>query len=239
MAKTLTKKDLKTPDSFQAIAGQGAKWVEDNVKVIVGLVVAIVGACALWLGYGFYENRQELMAEKALFPAQDSALKNILASNEANAIQLNGYLGTLKEHSGKKAAAASAIQVISALNSKENTESLQKQVVEAAQFSPSQNHVLYGLWYLSKGQVLGRNGEIADAKKSFQQVLESAKQKELHPTALIQLGALAEKEGDFQGAKDFYSRVSREFPGTEAQRMADKLLIHIDLLGTSGNTKGS
>lgn len=239
MAKTLTKKELKAPDSFQALAGQGAKWVEDNVKTIALLTAAIVGACALWLGYGFYQNRQELKAEQALYPAQHGALKNIAASTEPNSIQIDGYIETLKENSGKKASAASAIQVISALSSKESTESLQKQIVEAAQFSPSSSHVLFGLWNLSKGQVLVRNGELADAKKTFQQIVDASAQKEFHPTALIQLGALAEKEGDFQGAKDFYSRVSREFPGTEAQRMADKLLIHIDLLGAPGDTKGS
>lgn len=238
MAKTLTKKELRAPDSFQSLAGQGARWIEENIKAIVALAAVIVALCFAWIGYGYYVSLQETQAENALFPIQAEALKKIQETKDPNSIQLTEFIDSLKSNSNTKAAASSAIQVIGALASIENTESLQKEILTAARFTPSEGNLLFGLWHLTEGQVLTRNGELAAARDSYQKVLGSSSHKELHPSALIQLGALAEREGDLSGARDFYKRVTVEFPDSEASGIADKLLIHLDLLG-EGSSQGS
>ena len=238
MSKTITKKELKAPDQFQLVAGQGAEWFEKNIRLIIMIVVAIVVAALIWVSYGFLLSAKETRAENALFPFQTKALEKIQANTDAKSLELREYIEAVKSYSGRNAAAASAIQVIGALSTKESTESLQKEVLAAADYSPSSSHLLFGLWHQTEGQVLTRNGEFAAAKEAHQKVLKSDSHKEFHPSTLIHLGALAEKEGDLAGAKDFYLRVTREFPDTEAQKIAEKLLIHLDLLG-EGKPKGS
>lgn len=238
MAKTLTKKELRAPDTFQALAGEGARWIEANIKIILVIVALIVASCFAWIGYGYYKGLQETKAENALFPAQTAALKAIQENKDPNTLQLSGFIETVQDHAGTKAAASSSIQVVGALSQKENTESIQKQIITAAKFTPAESNVMFGLWHLTEGQVLTRNGEFASAKEAYQKILKAAAHKEFHPSALIQLGALAEQEGDLVGAKDFYKRVTVEFPDSQAKEVAEKLLIHIDLLG-EGSTQGS
>lgn len=230
MSKTLTKKELRAPDSFQEIAGRMAKWTEANITVLVGLAIAIIFISMAWIGYGYYTKFQEGKAEAALFPVQDQLIKTILTNKEAP-IQIKDYVDVLKDHSHQNAAALSAVQVIGALATRENTESLQKEIMTSVSLGFSQNTLTTGFWKLTEGQVLARNGELAAAKQAYKDVIQESKLKEFHPKALLELGALSEKEGDLKGARDFYSRVAREFPDSEARKMADKLLIHIDLLG--------
>jgi predicted negative regulator of RcsB-dependent stress response len=231
MSKTLTKKELRMPDDFQAVAGRLAVWLEDNIHIVLALAVVVILGGLSWIGYGYYTRYAETKAEKAIYPAEQSALQTITKATDTGALKLDDYLNTESQYSGRTATATSAVQVIAALQSKENTEGLQKEVLENARFHPSASHVLYGVWHLTEGQVLMKNGELAAAKDAFQKVLDAHAQSEFHPMALLQLGAVAEKGGDLKAARDLYLRVTREFPDSEAKGLAEKFLIHLDLLG--------
>ncbi len=237
MAKSLTKKELRAPDQFQSLGTQAVHWIEDHIKVIIAVAAAIVLLSFIWIGYGYYQGYKESGAEKTVFPAQAQALKTIESATGTEGINIGDFIKVLESNKGTKASLSGAMHVIGALNLKENTESLQKQVLSAADTSLSESHLLFGLWNLTKGDVLMRNGENASAKESYQSVLSASGQKEFHPSALIKLGALAEKEGDLDGARAFYRRVTVEFPDSAAKKVADRLLIHLDLLDDgAGNT---
>ncbi|NCN40971.1 tetratricopeptide repeat protein [bacterium] len=238
MSKTMTKKELRAPDSFQELAGRGAAWIESNIKILIGIALVTIGACMAWIGYGYYSDYKESQAELALFPVQDRLMKELTKPETlGGSLSVTEFSSALKEYSHQKASAVAAIQVIGALSTKENTEALQKEILSSVSISPSKSNVLFGFWLLTKGQVFVRNGELASAKEAYKEVLSATELKEFHPKALLELGALSEKEGDFTGAKDFYSRIAKEYPDSEAKSMAEKLIIHLDLLGQA--TKGS
>lgn len=238
MAKTLTKKEIQAPDHFQNWGSHALKWVEDHIREIIILGFLVVLASFAWIGYGYYNSYQETQAEKELFSLKENFFPTLQKSSEIETLKWSEFNQTLKDNAGRKATAQTAIQAVQLLKEKENTESLQKEIMDSAGFAPKENHVLFGLWHLTLGQVLSRNGESLSAKEEWQKVLHSSKQTEFHPYALIQLGTLARKEGDLSGAKDLYQRVISEFPETEASKLANKLLIHLDLMAETPQ-KGS
>lgn len=233
MSKALSKKELKRPDAFMEIGLKAGKWIEDNIKMLLGVLGLALVTTLVWLAYGYYQSSQESKAAEAIFPVETLALESINKTKSPETPNLAELLNTLKAHGHTKSALSSAIAVIGALQGLEGSEGLQKEIVETITYKPSSGSILYGLSKMTWGQVALNNDDVTGAEKAFKDVLGESSQKALHASALIQLGSIAEKKNDFKEARDFYQRVIREFPDTESKRIAEKLIIHLDLLSES------
>ncbi|QSX35163.1 tol-pal system protein YbgF [Shewanella avicenniae] len=77
------------------------------------------------------------------------------------------------------------------------------------------------------GQLLYNQGDTAQAKLAFENVVTNYKESGKRPDSLVKLAMIAEKSNDKNGARNLYNQVLREYANSAAARIAQQQLAAI------------
>ncbi|MCH1926688.1 tol-pal system protein YbgF [Shewanella sp. C32] len=90
---------------------------------------------------------------------------------------------------------------------------------------PNSNYADNANYWL--GQLLYNQGDLAQAKVAFENVVNNFKESGKRGDSLVKLGMIAEKSNDKNAATGFYNRVLKEYANSAAARIAQQQLAAI------------
>lgn len=257
MASKIDKKDLKGPDAFVSLSERAFAWIDQNAKVIAGLVFAIFVGSSAYVAYGWYNSGQEAKAAEALFKPEsaiekaEAALreereklmqdKKIEKPESARPVDFSKDFGpavvqvkaALKENASSRAALVSALNLTSFLiEKKQFAEALE--VIEIPSYRPGNSEILNGFYQMHRGVVYLENKKFDEALQAYQGVLGSKGLKYFHPEALLKIGIAYEMKGDQAKARETYEKLSKEFPDSESSKSAQQYMRLLEIKPQQG-----
>lgn len=184
----LTRKEIKQPDQFQAVAGEAASWLTGHRRtaVIAGTVLAVVLIAAV--AVSAYRERRSAGAAALLSEVYRTA------GGEISAVPLPGLPGPFfpSDADRQKAVAQAAEKVL-------------------AEYPGTTQAALAAL---AKGDAHLRLGEFDAALAAYQVYLSTARRNDsFRFSALEGLALAAEGKGDAAGALAGWVRLGAEVPG--------------------------
>lgn len=232
MSSKIDKETLKGPDTFISTSEKVFKWVEKHSRLMIFAAAGVLAASLLWVGYGFWQTRQETRAAEALYPSQHE-IKQLVEKNGDVAVAIEALKSAMKAHASAKATLISGLEVSQALLKQKKFDAA-LQILEIPTYRPAKDDVLFALAYMHKGLVLAENNKFDDAIKSYELVVAADQLKSFHAEALVKIGLMQEAKGEVDKARLSYERVGREFPNTEAAISAGQYLRLLGIKSTAG-----
>jgi tetratricopeptide (TPR) repeat protein len=206
-SNVVSRKDMKQPDAFQAVASQAAGWIVARKKQVVPAIAAVVGAVLITAIVLGVQARRSANAGAAVAALLETVNAPVIATPPA------GYKG---------------------LTFPDETARFKAVVEQAAPVIASYGGTDAGaMAYLAVGDAHYGLKEWDAAAKDYEHFLGSvSKDDNLRFAALEGLALVAEAKGDTAGALAGYERLAKEAP-----RFADRAdLERARLLAASGKT---
>lgn len=247
---------IRNPDAVQKGLIDVWGWVEDNAKLLAGLLVLLILAGIAHIVMHSYWDRQEKKAQadyfaaeskytkikegfdrakyKALIPPTASKPEGVSDQPASGDLQKDygSVLADLekvaREHKGTTAAAQAAILLA-------GTYLDYKQADKALEFAElpvrdlGQNHLLSQLSRLLTGNAQATKGDCAAAVKTWQDVLDNKNANYLHGEAALRSGLCFETMNQSDKAMEMYRKVTSEDPQSASANTAKGLLRALEV----------
>ncbi|MCB0412996.1 MAG: tetratricopeptide repeat protein [Bdellovibrionales bacterium] len=238
--------DVKSPDLFVSTADQIGKFLSDNIKPIMALVLVAlligVGATS-WRNYSEYKEEKAAEAlfglEKNRRDIEEKFQKELMESNkdkkqEAKTVaekidftQLEPlaqkFIEFSNQNKGTVAGATARIDAADIYFEYEKFD-LSAKTLQEYLGSVDQKHFVYSLMLMQIGssQVAMKNFD--EAISSFKKVVDNEKVDFLRPEGLLKLGIAYKLKNDFENAKSSFLELTEKYSETEAGREAKSYL---------------
>ena len=180
------------------------QFLDRNQKHLMRLAILIALATAAWVVYVGIDKSKEHTAGADLNKADD------LASLQS----------VIKTHTGT--AAASSAEVL--LAARQWSKGQQDAAIGTLKtfITAKPKHPARPTAQASLGTMLQSQGKLADAKKTFQGLLEDPAARFLMPYALLSLGDIAKAGEETAQADKFYQKAKTDFPGSSFSKTIDQ-----------------
>ena len=213
--RTTRKELLKGPDEFFTLTGKVIQWSRENAKALMTGICIFLGVVILSSGYRMYSSAQRQSAS-ALFSNTLSSYKQAVQDKE-NATEVldtvsADFARLIDQYGGQAEGQLGRIVYghieLSGKSTDKAIASYQKAFGEYDNDPTLRNVVLNGLAtaHMEKGD---ESAAIDDFEK-----IASGSSKILVDSALFNLGSLYTKTGDVEKGKQYFERLTKEFPNS-------------------------
>ncbi len=224
--KRKTKKGEDTLVDIVEVRDQAQSFIERNQNLVFGALVGVILIAGGLFAYNhFYKQPRQQEAMQQMFQAQLQFQRDSFALALTN--PGGGYLGFLDiadNYGGTKAGnLASYYAGISYLNLGQFEAALDylEDYSPAGQITPIMK-------YGAMGDAHSELGDLDQAKTYYQRAVNAEDNEVLTPYYLKKLGLLHEKQGDFQEAREAYTRIKEEYPESLVGRDIDKYIARAE-----------
>lgn len=257
---------IRNPDAVQEVLLKVGKWMEDNIRVLAGVIAILILAGIGFVVSQWLDNRAERRAQEAYYSieakytkirdefdrARFAALAPNANSNAAvNAKQPTGDLekdyGTIpseleafaRENAKTSAGAQAAILAANLyLTYQQPDKAIEIAKIPATNLSD--NRLLTNLAKVLWGSALADKGDCNEAIKIWGTVLENKAMTSLHGDVALRTGLCYEALNDTDKAREFYRKVVAHSDDTSAATTAKGLLRALEAkTPTTSNAQSS
>lgn len=246
----------KEPDIFISTSENLLKKIEEQKALLGVILLIVVVAGGGWLGYHYLQTRGEAKASAEIYQYEapieqkkeelakaDDKEADKAKSKDKAPIDFDSQYAPLTQkleesilkHQKTAAAKMSAVQLIGFY--------LEHQKFELAQsllnkMQLSDGSLMTGLLLVQKATLLLNKQEFDTSAELFQEIVNNKNLEFLHPQALLRMGICFEKLQNIERARELYTRVSTDYPDSEASRAAKFYLRLLTLNNTSKASAG-
>ena len=221
-SKRSTKKSDNTLVDIVEVRDQAQDFIDRNQNLVFGVLVAVILVVGGLFAYNhFYKQPRQQEAMQQMFQAQLQFQRDSFALALTN--PGGGYLGFLdiaETYGGTKAGnLAHYYAGISYLQLGQFDAALDylQDYKPAGQITPAMK-------YGALGDVYSEKGDFGQAMSHYQRAVNAEDNAVLTPYYLKKLGLLHEKQGDFDKAREAYTRIKEEYPESLVGRDIDKYI---------------
>ncbi len=204
---------------------------------IAGVLIAgFVGGIG-YFTYNWYDNSQEIKAREAIFAVEDrlNKLRDQHDKKPDFDKEIKPVVEDLKaviiKNKTTKAALGTAMSLADYLMS-ENKLAEAQNVLEQAVEKKRSGDLLVILAQMQIANLLAAQNNFAAALAHYQSLLSTSEAQFMMSEILLRMGLCAQKQGQMDQAKSYYSRIATEFAESEAAAQAKNYLRLIQLQGT-------
>jgi TolA-binding protein len=234
----MTKEELRG-DAFITTSDHVLAFIDRHAKIFAAVFAIAAIAGVVYVAKGYIDARREHGANESIYQAE-AELRKARGNEEGiakyipSAVSADDYQkkfaspvakleAEIQKHSNTKASLVSALNLSYFLvQQKQFAEALK--VLESTKYQPSASDLLSGFWNMHRGLIYLENKDPKRALEAYDAVVKSSSLKLFHPEALLKMGYCQELSGDKEKAREFYERVGREFPRSEAAQSAEQYL---------------
>ena len=200
-------------------------FFEENRKSITVIVAALFVIVAGYFAYSyFYQQPREAEAQQYIFPAQNyfeqDSLKKALNGDGAN----YGFLDVADQYSGTKAGnLANYYAGICYLNLGEYENAI-KYLDEFSSDDPILSVIAKG----AIGDAFAELNQPKDALDYYNRAVSGEDNNFIVPFYLKKAGIIAEEQGQLKDARDYFSRIKKEFKDSQEATDIDKYIARVE-----------
>ena len=224
--KTLPKGDILEQEiQLQESYGKAEKFIEDNSKLVLGIVVGIAVIILAFLAFNnLYIPGQEKAAQEEMYAAEGYFKKdsfNLALNGDGNS---SGFLEIIDSYSGMTSAAklANYYAGISYLNLGD----FDNAVTYLENFD-GDDQVVSTMALGALGDAHSELGDMSSAIKYYKQAANNTDNEFTATTYWMRAGQAMELEGDNSGAKAAYETIKKEYPNSIAGQNIDKYIARV------------
>lgn len=241
---------IRNPDAVQEALLTAGKWIEDNIRILGGIVlVAILVAVGIVISQ-WLANRAERKAQEAYYAieakytkirdefdrARFAALNPTANSNTAAKPKqptgdlekdygtVPGELETFARENAKTSAGAQAAILAANLYMTYQQPDKAIEIAKVPATSLSEERLLTNLAKVLWGSALADKGDCNEAIKVWSSVLDNKAMTSLHADVALRTGLCYETLNDLDKAREFYRKVIAQSDDTSAATTAKGLL---------------
>ena len=261
MSKKLTKEEVKKPDPFIHYTDKAIAWIEKHGKSIGTVIMVLSLGGAGYVGVNKYQKNQEQKAQTALYNlrvqmekltenfnkedkkenkgkenksspeerAQEAPKKDF---NTHYATLIGDYKKFFKDYAKSNSEKAGTIQLANLYAENEKWEEVIS-LLSPKVSSGAKDSFYFGMMSMLLSQAQMNSEQCPEAIKVLEAVSAQATHKHLHPESLLRIGICYENQQDYEKAKQYFERVSRDFEESEAATNAKYFLRYLALKGNA------
>lgn len=257
MAKNkIPKEDLKSPDAFLSTADRVSQVLSEYAQPIVATLVAILLVGGGWLGYNQWDNYRERKAGEELFAikaALDKKQEEVRSASLPNLDKDNldfmnlptvkgdfdqdfrplvsRFEQAISSHHGRRVTVAASLELAAFLVEHERFERA-AEVLKGTEARMSRRGLLAPLLWMQLASIQSHLDNWDEVIRLYNKVLENPQATSVHADTLLKLGVAFEKIGEWDMARNMYTRASTDYGDSDAGRRARSYLRLLDIKKT-------
>jgi tetratricopeptide (TPR) repeat protein len=222
MAKDNKKQEEVLVD-VQGSYTKAERFFEENGKTLTGVLIGIFVVVGVYFAYTiYYQNPRELEAQEEIYYAESLFAKDSL---QASIDGVNGHLGFLDvaaDYSGTKAGNMANYYAGIAYLQLGQFENAIKLLDEFTTNDPILAVEATG----AIGDAFLELDQADEALSYYKKAAQTSANNLVVPFYLLKAGLVAEMQGDYSAAVDFYTRIKKDYPKSKQGADIDKYIAY-------------